>query len=188
MAKDSASINLLNRNKNNTVDQIVAWALTIGRTLIILTEVIALGAFFYRFFLDGQLQSLQSKIKQEQAIVESQQNNETLYRNLQDRLAIASQFGKSGGQNLKIFQDIVGFAPSGMTFTSANFSQSGMQMEANVTSVAALSTFINKLKQDPLIDTININNIENKTASAVIKVGMSVTIKQQGGGNTIAGN
>jgi hypothetical protein len=44
MAKKSASINLIKTDRKETIDHVVNWALTIGRALIILVEVIALSA------------------------------------------------------------------------------------------------------------------------------------------------
>ncbi len=177
MAKTSASINLLKTNKNEGLSQIVNWALTIGRVLIITVELIALSAFLYRFVLDNELQKLQTKIKEEQAIVSSQKTNEDAYRNLQDRLAVISSFSKSGSQNTKIFKDIISFAPIGMTFTNVTLSQETVHIEANVNSVIPLSVFIGKLKAYPSIDTISIDKIENKTANAVITVGITTTLK-----------
>ena len=68
-------------------NQIVNWALTIGRVLIIIVEIIALSAFIYRFILDNELRDINSKIKQEQEILSTQAQKEATYRNLQDRLS-----------------------------------------------------------------------------------------------------
>ena len=188
MAKNSASINLLRNDKKETVEQVINWTLTIGRILIVVVELAALSAFLYRFTLDNQLESLRTKIKQEQAIVAFQKNSEDTYRNLQDRLSVASSYSKSAGESVKIFKDIISFAPSGMTFTTAILSSQGMQIEANVGSVVPLSVFINKLKSYPLIDTISLDKIESRTSDAVITVGISTTFKGQGGTNAISNN
>src|ERR1035437_3872943 len=145
MAKFSASINLLG-SKNKTLDLVVSWALTIGRVLVIVVELVALGAFLYRFSLDNQLQDLTTKIKQEQAIVVYQKNSESNYRNLQDRLTLISTISKDSANNLKTFKDIISLAPSGLTFKMFDSSNDKAQLEANVNSVTVLSNFIDKLK------------------------------------------
>src|ERR1035437_1656186 len=122
MAKFSASINLLG-SKNKTLDLVVSWALTIGRVLVIVVELVALGAFLYRFSLDNQLQDLRTQIKQEQAIVVYQKTSENNYRNLQDRLAQISSVSKESENNLNIFNDIVTLAPSGLTFKILDLSE-----------------------------------------------------------------
>jgi hypothetical protein len=188
MAKNSATINLLRNDKKETIEQVISWTVTIGRVLVIVVELAALAAFLYRFTLDNQLEDLHTKIKQEQAIVAFQKKSEDTYRNLQDRLSVASSYSKSAEESVKIFKDIVSFAPSGMTFTTVAFSSEGMQVEANVNSVIPLSIFINKLKSYPLIDTVSLDKIESKTSGAVITVGMSTTFKGQKGANAISKN
>ena len=180
MVKKAASINLLKKDKNETLEQIINWSLTIGRVLVIVVELVALGAFLYRFTLDNQLQELHTNIKQKQEIVAFQKENEDTYRNLQDRLTIISSFATKGSETTKIFKDIVGFAPNGMTFTNVNLFEGGIRIEANVTSVEPLTVFVNALKTYPATDTVSIDKIENKTASAIITVSITVTFKQGG--------
>jgi hypothetical protein len=186
MAKKSAPINLVKRDSNNTVNQIVNWALTIGRVLIIIVEIIALSALIYRFILDAQLRDISSKINQEQAILSSQAKNEATFRNLQDRLALEATIINQGQGEVKVFKDIVSFAPVGMTFTNITSSTNGITISANVSSVFPLSVFINSLKNYPKVDSISIDKIENKTTSAIITVGISVYLK--GGTNANSGN
>jgi len=185
MAKFSASINLLG-NKNRILDLIVSWALTIGRALVIIVELVALGAFLYRFSLDNQLQDLRTKIKQEQAIVVYQKGNESKYRNLQDRLALISSVSKDSAKNLKIFKDIVALAPNGLTFKILDLTEEKAQLEASVNSVIALSGFIDKLKAYPLVDSVSLDKIQNDTANATITVGITAILKQQGGINALS--
>jgi hypothetical protein len=185
MAKFSASINLL-ENKSKTFDLIVSWALTIGRALVIIVELVALGAFLYRFSLDNQLQGLQSKIKQEQAIVVYQKGSENKYRNLQDRLALISSVSKDSVKNLKIFNDIIALAPNGFTFKVFNLATGKVQLEGNANSVIMLSNFIDKLKAYPLIDNVSLDKIQNDTANATITVGITAILKGQGGTNALS--
>ncbi|HUD04510.1 MAG TPA: hypothetical protein VMR59_00790 [Patescibacteria group bacterium] len=184
MAKFSASINLL-ENKSKTLDLIVSWALTIGRVLVIIVELVALGAFLYRFSLDNQLQDLRTKIKQEQAIVAYQKDSESKYRNLQDRLALISSVSKDSAKNLKTFQDIVALAPNGFTFKILDVSAGKAQLEANAASVITLSGFIDKLKAYPLVDSVSLDKIQNDTANATITVGITAIFKGQGGANAL---
>ena len=183
MAKRSTSINLLKSSKNETLEQIINWALTVGRVLVIAVELIALGAFLFRFSLDRQLIDLHTTIKQKQAIVAYLKDSENTYRNLQDRLAIASSFSSLGTQQVKIFTDVVGFAPIGLTFSEITFNENSVRIEANVNSVQPLSTFVASLKSYAPIASVSLDKIENKTSNAVINVSMTVKLKQKGAGN-----
>src|SRR3989344_5628076 len=108
--KKSASINLLKSSRNEIFEKFIDWALTIGRLLVIITEIIALSAFIYRFGLDRQLIDLHGTIKSQQAVVSFYKKQEETYRNLQDRLKIASTYSATSQDKLKISQDIINLA------------------------------------------------------------------------------
>ncbi len=187
MAKKSASINLIKTDKKDTLNQIVNWALTIGRALIILVEVIALSALLYRFVLDNQLRDVHTKIKQEQAILESQKGYEQTYKNLQDRLSVISSVSDKGAESVKIFKKIISFAPLGMTFSNIALAENTLRVEANVNSIYPLSSFINSLKEYKDVESVSIDKIENKTSNAVITVSISIVLKQKGVVNEVTG-
>lgn len=188
MVKKSVSINLIKKDRKETINQVVTWAQTIGRFLIIFVQIITLTALIYRFVLDNQLRDVHTKIKQEQAILESQKKNEEIYKNLQDRLTVAATFSDKGNESIKIFKDIISFAPIGMTFTNVTLTESGLSIEANVSSVYPLSIFVNSLKKYQKTETVSIDKIENKTSSATITAGISIIFKQKGVANAASDN
>ena len=154
--------------------------------LVIIVELVALGAFIYRFSLDNQLQTLQTKIKQEQAIVVYQKDSESKYRNLQDRLALISSVSKATIGNLKIFNDIIALTPNGLTLNNFTLSEGKIQLEGNTNSVFTLSNFIDQLKAYPLIGSVSLDKIQNDTANSTITVGITVALKGQGGTNALS--
>ncbi len=180
MQKRSPSINLLGGRKVNLFDKFINWALTIGRPVVIITELIALSAFLYRFNLDRQLIDIHSEIKQRQAIVEYLKNPENTYRNLQDRIELASKFSDFGGQKIKILKDIVSFAPQGMTFQSFTISKDRINIDANIQLVSSLASFVNSLKSYSGIENVSIDSIENKLSNGLISVSITANLSQQG--------
>nr|MBI5455639.1 hypothetical protein [Candidatus Levybacteria bacterium] len=180
MVKKPESINLIKKDRGETITQIVNWAQTIGRILIITVQIITLSALVYRFFLDNQLRDIHTNIKQQQLRLESFKKDEDTYRNLQDRISLISSVSNTGTENVKTLKTIIGFAPIGMTFSNITLAENGMTMEASLNSIYPLSIFVNSLKKYDQIDTVSINKIENKTSSATITVGITVTFKQKG--------
>src|SRR3989304_6477281 len=177
MLKKSASINLVKRPKSEALEKAIDWTLGIGRILVIVTELIAFIAFLYRFSLDQQLVDLHTEIKQKQAIVSTFKKNEDEYRNLQERLSLASNFSVFTEKRQKIFEDIINFAPPGLVFNQISLIGERVSMEININSVLPLSNFIDSLKSYPEIESISIDKTESKTKSAVITVGISAVIK-----------
>jgi len=168
MEKKTFSINLLKNRQGAFIDKFTDWALTVGRLLAIITELIALSAFLYRFSLDRQLIDLHSKIKQQELIVKSYKSSEDQYRNLQDRLALASTFSSSGVGKIKIFQEIQNFAPEGLTLSSLIMNESRISMNAIAQDTSSLNLFINSLKTYPKIRKLNLDNIQIKPSRGLI--------------------
>lgn len=176
MARKDASINLVEENVS-FLDRFMTWALTIGRAVVILTELIALIAFLYRFSLDRQLIDLHAKIKQEQAVVSYLKDNEDTFRNIQNRINLASTLGTGSKESAKILNDIVSFAPPGMVFNSISEQEDRVRISANTNSVSSLSEFVKKLKSYSKINNVIIEKIENRTSSASITLTISAILK-----------
>lgn len=177
MGKKSASINLIKDQKNDLLERVVNWSLGVGRVLVIITELIALGAFLWRFGLDQQLVDLHTQIRQKQAIVSAFKKNEDQYRNLQDRLSIASNFLTIGEARVKIYKDVLSLATIGIKFNKTSLSNNTITLQANVDSISTLSNFIDTLKENPAIESVSIDKIESKISSAVISAGVSIALK-----------
>ena len=124
-----------------------------------------------------QLIDLHSKIKQEQAIVEYLKDNETTYRNLQSRLSLAAKLAKQGDTNIKILNDIIGFAPQGIVFDNLDFSGKSLKIDVEAQSINALSTFIDSLKKYPITDKVGLDQIENKSGNGVFAVTITADFK-----------
>lgn len=178
MEKKSISINLIKGQNKGFWDKFIKWALGFGRLIVIVTELIALGTFLYRFSLDRELIDLHDKISQKQAIVKLLKNDEDKYRNLQNRLKIASKLSATGLRINELFNDIVSFAPEGFVFTNIVLSEDYVKIEAKIQSVTSLATFVKTLKNHPKINSVSLDKIENKMSSATIAVGITATLKK----------
>lgn len=176
MARKDASINLVGENLS-FLDRFVNWALTIGRVVVIFTELIALTAFLYRFSLDRQLIDLHSKIKQEQAVVVYLKDNEDTFRSIQNRISLAANFGTVAIGKIKLLGDVVSFAPSGMVFNSLSVQEDRIRVNANTNSVSSLSEFVNKLRSYSKVGSVIVEKIESKPSNALITVSITALLK-----------
>jgi len=171
MQNNLPSINLVGDKQISVFDRFMNWALTIGRLIIIITEIIAIVAFLYRFSLDDKLVSLHTDIKLKQDIVSALKNDENKYRNLQDRIAVATIFSTKGIRTNQTIVDIKNMIPDQINLDNLIFNKDQISMNINVPSASALSNFVDSLKSYPEVNSISIDNIEN-----VPFVGLSVDI------------
>src|SRR3989344_9465556 len=107
MDNSPARINLIKKKEVAAFDKFINWTLSIGRLIVIITEIIAISAFLYRFSLDEKLVALHDEIGQKQKQLSLLKRDEENFRNLQDRLSLASKFSEDGTKIFKTFQDIV---------------------------------------------------------------------------------
>lgn len=171
MPNTSSSINLIKNKQIPLFDKFMNWALTVGRLIIILTEIVAVLAFIYRFSLDERLIDLHSGIKQKQALISLLKQDEDRYRNLQDRIALASDLSEKNTKTNTIVLDIIDLIPQGTKINSLTFNKDRITINANTNSVSSLTDFINILKNYPDIKSVSIDSIENKPS-----IGLSVTV------------
>lgn len=162
MPNSLPSINLFRNKKTPFIDRFMDWALTIGRLIVILTEVIALLTFFYRFSLDEKLIDLHSLIKQKQTIVSFQKQDEDKYRNLQDRITLASDYSQKIIKTNKVILDIINLIPQGIKINDLNFNKDRMTINLDMSSASLLKNFVDPLKSYSEVKSVSIDNIEKK--------------------------
>lgn len=177
MAKKSPSINLL-KDQGSLVDRFVNWSLSVGRVVVIVTEVIALLAFLYRFSLDRQLIDIHSKIRQEQAVLGYLKENENTYRNLQNRITLSAKFTKEGKEKIQTLKDLVTFAQNSVSFNNITIQEDKIRIDANGSSVNSVSDFVKRLKEYQKVSTVIIDKIENRPSAASINVSITAVLKK----------
>lgn len=180
MSEKIKSINLLPQKGDGLVDQFLAWALTIGRLLIILTETLALGTFLYRFSIDMRIVDLNDLIKNQKIIVQQFATTEENARNLQARLALAKTHDTQSTTTPNIFSDIINMGRNQITFKNLAISDGVVKIDAQAGNSNALSLFVSKLRAHPEISSITINSVENKTSSALVRMTLTGQLKGSG--------
>lgn len=171
MPDNLPSINLAKNRQISSLDKFMNWTLTIGRLIVILTEVVAVMAFVYRFSLDEKIVDLHSAIKQKQNIISVLKNDESKYRSLQNRISIAAIFSEKGTKTSQTITDIANLIPDQVKIGNLILNKDQVNINADLASVSSLENFTNSLKNYHGIKSISIDNIENKPS-----VGLSVNI------------
>jgi len=177
MAEKIQSINLLPQQGESFLNQFLNWALTIGRLLVILTEIVALGTFLYRFSLDMQIVDLHDKIKSESFIVANFQSAETTFRDLQGRLKTAKQYTAIDGTITGIFSDLTKMGKGKITFIDLTVATQSVKIVLQSPSPNELALFTDALKNDPSITSVSVDKVDINPASAEITVTLTAALK-----------
>lgn len=164
MAKNNqtVSINLSSQSGEHIENVFFSWAINSGKTIIILTELIALGALGYRFWVDHQIIDLHDSIKREQLLLRSEIDKEQEYRNIQTRVATIKTLS-SAIQTRQETINVLFNAINTSNFSSPNLSISGtaISLDGIAPSVVDVNSFVSVIKKYPTVRSISLDDLES---------------------------
>jgi len=145
--------------EKGTFGKILKWTLTVGRYIVIFTELVVILAFLSRFKLDRDLTDLGEKIKQQQAIIQASSDFEKEFRFLNKRIQTIESLRKEQLETEGVLSEIASLTPLDVQLTE--FSITGSQLSFNAFSLSerGLGTFLKKLKESSKFQNISLSQI-----------------------------
>lgn len=171
VAKSQININLSSKGQKTVGKVFYKWAIDAGRAIIVIVELIALGALGYRFVIDRKIVDLHDAIKQQEAFVAAQANDEKIYRGIQDRLKNIKSTKEETTTKITIMNEILKAVSAG-TFFSTNLiiNQRSIQIEGTTFSILTLTTFVDSMKKFPTVASISIDEISTTDEGVRFKI------------------
>lgn len=151
--------------------RLLRWVLSSGRFFVIVVELLTIGAFVYRYKLDGDLADIQDQIKEEVLYIQSLKHDEELIRQTQFQLNTIKQIKNSNLDYSSILWKIAQITPKNTRLTNLTFnrppnlSQVSFSLTGQTSLSFELSAFIRALQSDPVFANITLTNVsfENET-------------------------
>jgi len=159
-AKEYTSVNLLSKDpfSESFVGKVLMWSLSIGRYIVVFTELVVILSFLSRFTLDRQMTDLNSKINQQLLIVESYGDLEVNFRSLQDKLTfVRSQTEKTNIED--VLDKIVSRLPPDVKLVKLSIQNETVSISATTLSSGGMSRFINGLRSDKEFTDIKLSSV-----------------------------
>lgn len=170
-------INLIPNKNESVFVTFLAWALTVGRLLIIITETLALTVFLFRFILDVQIIDLHDKIKAQSLIIQSFQKAEDQFRNFQFRLTLAKEYDSKKDVSLSLLQTLINLGKNKITFQNILVTVDAMKIEAQASSATTLNTFVKSLKDIPEVRDVSIDRVESSPSTGIVTLSLTISLK-----------
>ncbi len=123
----------------------IYWSTTIGRIVIIGTQMIVLGAFFTRFFLDRQIIDLSEEIKTKQTIIQTMTQLETEFRTTQDQLAAITAIKKQQNNYAKTLQSFTQKIPQQVSVQRINLEKNELNIDGRADTGEGFAHFLTML-------------------------------------------
>jgi len=163
MAAPNEDINLLPQEEweKKPIGRLVKWTLTIGRYIVIATELIVITAFISRFKFDRDLSDLYEEIEIQQARIKSSEEFEKEFRLIQNRLKVIKELDKRKIDPSKILTSAADLIPLNVTLENLQFDRETGKLTFTGYSLSesGLAAFINNLKQSDYFNNIEIESI-----------------------------
>lgn len=156
-----SKINLVPQDEfeKSTIGKILRWALTAGKSIVIVTEFVVILAFLSRFKLDRDLNDLNEVINQKVQVVESYAETEKQMRSLQKRALVAREVQASTIGFGDWWRRLSGITPSDTTYDSVDINAERLTLKGLSSSGTSFTQLIEGIKKTEDVEEININKI-----------------------------
>ena len=148
--KQSTGINLLPQEEfaASTLGRILAWLLSTFRIIVIFTEVIVMGVFLSRFWLDAKANDLNEIIRKDQTILSTTTDFENEFRDIQKKLETYSKVSSMAKKTSLYVSKISGNLPPDVFISSFQITEDSIQIKGNSVSESSIAQFVINLKND----------------------------------------
>jgi len=137
------------------------WALSIGRYIVIFTEMIVILSFASRFTLDRMVTDLNSSINQKENVISSYGDLEKKFRFIQQQIGDYQQF-KQESNLIDIFPILNKNIPDDVVFETLLIRADVINFTGSALSQNALNVLINNLQLSPSFPEVSVNKIESR--------------------------
>lgn len=184
LLKKSFKVNLLiHKGEQPKLEaKLIKWLLSSGKFIVVLVELVVIGAFVFRYKLDTDLADLQDLIKEQVPYLQSLKNDEKEIRKVQFQLSTARKIIQSNPDYPQILSKIAELTPKNIKVNkisidkTRSFPKVSMSITGQTSSDLALSAYIHALKKEALFSEISLSNISFEGQSmTVFTITASVT-------------
>lgn len=153
-------INLLPKKELDFVDKVIYFALHYLRYVLVLTQIVVIFVFFYRFKIDQEIIDLKDELQQKQEIV-------AVSKPLLDEAKIVDTKTKQIrevllGQVLfkEAFTYFLNTFPSDLTINRLDIQAGTFKFEASTTSPSIIRTYLERMRKEKRFKTVELNSIQ----------------------------
>ena len=171
MAAKNKSINLLPQEEfeASTVGRVLKWAMGTFRIIVIVTEMVVMGAFLSRFWLDAQNSDLGDEINIKSVQVKAQSAQETQFRQMQTKLSIAKELFQETKPSDRV-NLISAKMPQDIVLSSISLGDGSLQVKGISGSEIGIAQFISNLKSDQSFKKVELGSANSSEENPFLTI------------------
>jgi Tfp pilus assembly protein PilN len=166
----SKLINLLPQEEftASTIGRILTWLLSSFRIIVIVSEMVVMGAFISRFWLDAKNADLSDEIEQKEAIVNSYKTFEEDFRSIQKKLLIFSSVSRPSEVPSQTLETLVAILPQEISLTGLETDKKTITVTGTTAEESPINTYIASLKFTKLFSEVEVVQLNFDSTKALI--------------------
>jgi Tfp pilus assembly protein PilN len=183
--KSRAQINLLPQEEfsDSPIGRVLHWALGTFRILVIVTEMIVMGSFLSRFWLDARSNDLNDSLKDRQNLIESKKGFENKFLATQKQLNIFSQITSQDNLISPYIEKVTSYLPDEIILNSISFTQNSLSLKGTSAGEASIAQLLANLKSpDASLGKVNLTGLgSNNQDETLLTFTIEIEVVQKGG-------
>ncbi len=155
------SINLVPKDPffETPIGKILKWSLSVGRYIVIFTELVVIISFVTRFNLDRQVTDLNNTIHQKKTIIESYGTLEQDVRDVQRKIDQYKQIEQQ--RNISdAFPQLSDITPQDIELDQLTIKMDSLNFSGTAYSMKAFNLLINNIQLSPFFQEVVVDKVE----------------------------
>lgn len=176
------SINLLPRDafESSRLGIVLEWALSFGKWAVIITQLIVMLAFLWRFGLDRQATDLKKEIAQNVAVIKSYEDLERDFVLIQKRVDHSKPIIMHQELLASMIEQLEAIMPEGVWLEKMTISETNIVLTAYARSLSGFSQFLTALQKDSRFTSVSVAKIQDGgTQGAQMQFDVSLEYKKE---------
>ncbi len=155
-------INLLPTEEfeSSIIGRVLKWAMSTFRIIVIITEMVVMGAFLSRFWLDAQNSDLTESIKIRTAQIEALKDTEDTFRDIQNKLSVFKTIATSPKPSDRI-ELIATKIPQDIFLTNVSVGDDTVSLKGSSASEVGIAQFVANLKTEKTFKKISLGAVSS---------------------------
>jgi hypothetical protein len=157
------SINLLPKDsfESSQIGIVLSWLLTIGKWSVIVTQLVVMGAFLWRFSLDRELTDLKKSIAKNVAVIKSYEQIEREFVLTQKRLDIAKTVITQQKAVMDELELLAKVTPFDVWYEKLTITPTQTNISAYSRSLPGFSTLLSLIQSDTRYSGVSVARIQD---------------------------
>lgn len=177
-----SKINLVPKDEfeRSFLGKALRWALTAGKSIVIVTEFVVILAFLSRFKFDRDLNDLNEVVLQKQAVVASFVETESRMKDIQARIDIIKRTDETTLGFGGTVDQLISSTPLDVSYDSIDVSRTSLNLKGVAGSEVGFSTLLNKIRADARWTQISLGDTDFNQRKGGVSFTISAKIAEKG--------